>query len=166
MSTPDRSADSGVGPLSAYRDEVQARYGSGARYAAALHLMLAERHVVATITDVLRPHGLTRPQWSVLTTLHLAPADQIPLGRIATALEVHGTIITNAVYRLSDLGFAERVVGAHDRRSVLAAITAEGSRCADEIMTELSRRQFGLSRLAEKDVRGLGRILNSISPQD
>src|SRR6184192_2351043 len=100
----------GVGPMSLYRDVVQARYGTGTRYEAALHLLNAERQLLAIFGEVLHEHRLNRPQWSVLTILNLTPLEQISLGRIALALGVHGTTITNAVDRLVDLGLAERAI--------------------------------------------------------
>lgn len=165
MSNSQDQTNGGVGPLSVYRDAVDNRYGNGLHYGVALHILLAERHLSQVIGAVLREYKLSQPHWSVLTILQLAPTEQIPLGRIANALNVHGTIITNAVDRLTDLGLAERVIDTQDRRSVLAVITAEGSRCADEIMTRLSEAQFGLSALPEKDLRSLSRILNKLSPQ-
>ncbi|MFY2790635.1 MarR family winged helix-turn-helix transcriptional regulator [Rhodococcus sp. KRD162] len=160
------AVDGGVGPLSAYREAVDAKYGAGSRYGVALHLMRVERHVGATIESVLRQYKLSRPQWSVLTILHLAPATRIPLGRIATALQVHGTIITNAVDRLAVLGLAERVVDPGDRRSVLAIITDDGERCVDDIMTKLAEQQFGLKELAARDIGTLSRILNTVCPEE
>lgn len=154
----------GVGPMSVYRHIVEERYGFGARYEAALNLMTAERSLAATIDEVLREHGLTRPQWSVLTIVHLAPADQIPLGRMAQALGVHGTTITNALDRLIDLGLAERVIDANDRRSVFATITDEGAARVDAIMTRLAEQQFGLADLSDSDLKALARVLRKISP--
>lgn len=154
----------GVGPMSMYRHIVEERYGFGDRYEAALNLMTAERSLVATIEEVLREHGLTRPQWSVLTIVSLTPADQIPLGRIAQALGVHGTTITNALDRLIALGLAERVMDANDRRSAFAAITSEGVARVDAIMTRLAEQQFGLAELTNSDLKALARVLRKISP--
>lgn len=154
----------GVGPMGMYRDVVDERYGSGDRYEAALNLMAAERSLVGTIEEVLKGHGLTRPQWSVLTIVHLSPADRIPLGRIAQALGVHGTTITNALDRLIDLGLAERVIDANDRRSAFATITDEGAARVEAIMTRLADQQFGLAALTTADLRALNRVLNKINP--
>jgi DNA-binding MarR family transcriptional regulator len=152
----------GVGPLDMYREAVEARYGVGARYEVALTLMVAERRLVETINGTLKSHGLTRPQWSVLTILHLAPTAQIPLGQIASALDVHGTTITNAMDRLVDLGLADRVVDRNDRRSVLAQITTAGAELSDAILKQLATDQFGLAALSDTDLRSLARILRKI----
>jgi DNA-binding MarR family transcriptional regulator len=152
----------GVGPLGMYRDVVQERYGSGARYEAALTLMLAGRQLGGAIGVVLKDHGLTMPQWSVLTILHLAPAEQIPLGRIAAALDVHATTITNAVDRLVDLGLAERAADPADRRSIFALITPAGAGHVDEIMRRLADAAFGLEGLSDNEVRTLLRLLGKV----
>ena len=154
----------GVGPMSIYRDAVEAEYGVGDRYQAALQLMVAERQLVGSIGDVLSLHGLTRPQWSVLTILHLAPDENIALGRIARALGVHGTTITNSVDRLVELGLAERTVDSSDRRSVFATITAQGLALSDQILRKLAETQFGLAPLTNSEVRTLSRILTKLAP--
>lgn len=154
----------GVGPMSMYRDAVESRYGGGERYEVALSLMGAERQLIGTIGEILKENGLTRPQWSVLTILHLSPAGQIPLGRIAQALEVHGTTITNAVDRLTDLGLAERTVDPKDRRSVFAQATEEGVRRSDAILRRLADLRFGLAVLSDDETRTLARILGKLSP--
>lgn len=153
-----------LGSMGMYRDAVQARYGAGDQYEVALKLMAAERHLTAMIGRVLREHDLTRPQWSVLTILHLSPVEQIPLGRIALALEVHGTTITNAVDRLAELGLVERVVDARDRRSVLATITSRGTEHADAILERLAEQRFGLASLRDSDLRTLSRVLGKLTP--
>jgi len=149
----------GVGPMSMYHDAVEARYNAGDRYEAALTLMVAGRRLADGIGCVLKEHGLTMPQWSVLTILHLTPAEHIPLGRIAQALEVHGTTITNAVDRLADLGLVERAVDPADRRSVRALLTADGTQRAETIMRRLADQQFCLSGLSDEDLRSLSRLL-------
>lgn len=155
----------GVGPMSMYHDTVEARYGSGDHYEAALTLMLAGRRLAAEIGSVVKEHGLTMPQWSVLTILHLSPAEQIPLGRIAQAMDVHGTTITNAVDRLADLGLAERAIDPADRRSVRASVTGEGADRAEAIMRRLADRRFGLTGVSSGDVRTLCRLLGKIGDE-
>ena len=150
----------GAWPMSMYHDIVEARYGAGDHYEAALRLMTAGRRLASAIGSVLKEKGLTIPQWSVLTILHLTPAEQIPLGRIAQALEVHGTTITNAVDRLADLGLAERAADPADRRSVRAVITPQGADTADAIMRSLADRQFGLTQLSGSDLCTLSGLLD------
>ena len=162
MKPVDRELADGVGPMSMYHDAVNARYGAGDHYEAALTLMVAGRQLAAVIGEVLKEHGLTLPQWSVLTILHLAPNEQIPLGRIAQALGVHGTTITNAVDRLAELGLAVRTVDAADRRSVRASTTEAGAGRAEAIMRRLAREQFGLAGLSEADLRTLSGLLGKV----
>jgi DNA-binding MarR family transcriptional regulator len=154
----------GVGPLSIYRDAVEAQYGQSARYELALLLMGAERQLVGVIGAALKEFGLTRAQWSVLAILHLSPNSHIPLGRIAQALGVHGTIITNAVDRLVSLGLAERAVDSRDRRSVQATITPSGIKRSDAIFRDLSQQQFGLGALSATEVKTLTRLIAKLSP--
>jgi DNA-binding MarR family transcriptional regulator len=154
----------GVGPMSLYRNAVEERYGSGDRYEVALHLMATGRVLAGTIDDVLKEYGLTPAQWSVLAIIHLAEARRIPFGRIAQALDVHGTTVTNAVDRLTDLGLVERSVDPQDRRSVSAETTPEGAARADKTMQRLADLEFGLSALSEPDLTTLMRILGKLNP--
>jgi DNA-binding MarR family transcriptional regulator len=154
----------GVGPLSIYRDAVESRYGDSARYELALLLMSAERQLMDTIGAVLKKAGINRAQWSVLTILHLSPSTNITLGRIAQALCVHGTIVTNAVDRLVDLGLAERAVDTRDRRSVHATITLTGIERSDAILSELTDRKFGLGALSETEVAALSDLILKLEP--
>jgi MarR family transcriptional repressor of emrRAB len=151
-----------VGPMSMYRDVVEERYGAGEHYAVALQLMTAERTITGTIDAVLREHGLTRPQWSVLTILHLAPSELLPLGRIARALGVHGTTVANAVDRLTDLGLVARSGSQEDRRTVYARTTELGTGRSDAIMRALARERFGLAELDDEELRVLQKVLGSV----
>lgn len=152
-----------VGPLGIYRDRVEAQYGEGDRYEAALKLMIAERRLTNTITNVIKQYGLNRAQWSVLTILHLSSDDSIPLGRIAHALSVHGTNITNAVDKLIDQGLAERVLDPKDRRSVRATITPAGAAASDEILRALAQEKFGLASLTNERLGQLARVLDDVT---
>jgi DNA-binding MarR family transcriptional regulator len=153
-----------VGPMSLYRNAVEQRYGSGDRYEAALHLMATGRVLSGAVDEVLKEHGLTRPQWSVLTIIHLADAKRIPFGKIAHALNVHGTTITNAVDRLASLGLVVRNIDDADRRSVWAEITAEGAARVDETMRRLVDTGFGLSTLSDSELEVLMRVLAKLNP--
>jgi DNA-binding MarR family transcriptional regulator len=158
----DELAAEGVGPMGMYHDVVEERYGSGDHYEVALMLMVAGRRLASGIGAVLKEHGLTMPQWSVLTILQLAPAEHIPLGRIAHALEVHGTTITNAVDRLADRGLVERAIDPADRRSIRAYITPAGAEQAESIMRRLADDRFGLAGLSGTDLRTLSRVLGKL----
>lgn len=155
-----------VGPMSMYEEVVERRYGAGVTYAAALHLMQAERVMGAQISGVLRSHGLSWPQWSTLTMVHLVPSDRVHLGKIAKSLEVHATTITNAVDRLAELGLVERLTDPADRRTVLAAVTPAGSAKADEVMHELAEQKFGLAALTAGELHTLAALLAKIAPLD
>jgi DNA-binding MarR family transcriptional regulator len=153
-----------VGPMSLYRNAVEQRYGSGGQYEAALHLMATGRVLSGAIDEVLKEHGLTRPQWSVLTIIHLANARRIPFGKIAQSLNVHGTTITNAVDRLADAGLVVRNIDSDDRRSVWAEITQEGAARADAAMRCLAKVGFGLSALSDPELQVLMGLLGKINP--
>jgi DNA-binding MarR family transcriptional regulator len=160
----DRSIAEAVGPMSMYRNIVENRYGDGERYEAALELLHASRALAASISDVLGRFSLTMSQWSVLAMVHLSPQGQMPLGLIARALAVHATTVTNAVDRLEELDFVERLGVRADRRTVLARLTDNGRDFADKVMVALAEDGFGLATVADDDVVALTTILRCYAP--
>mgnify|MGYP005818211075 CR=1 FL=1 len=150
--------------LGAYQKLVERRYGAGETYSVALVIMWAERHISDRIEAVLRKFKLNMPQWSTLTILHLSSADSISLGKIARALDVHGTTVTNAVDQLVARGLIKRTPDPNDRRTVCASITAAGKKRADEVMQALADERFGLPEVASKDLRALVGVIQRIFP--
>lgn len=82
------------------------------------------RLVTSLYRPVLEPHGLTYPQYLVLTTLtRLGTCSIGDIGR-ATRLD-HGTL-TPLLRRLADRGLLTLDRSASDARSVTVSLTAEG----------------------------------------
>jgi len=96
--------------------------------------------------------------------VHLSPQGQMPLGLIARALAVHATTVTNAVDRLEELDFVERLGVRADRRTVLARLTDNGRDFADKVMVALAEDGFGLATVADDDVVALTTILRCYAP--
>lgn len=88
--------------------------------------------------------GLSGTDYLVLLTVMLGDRGQRPLGRIARAMMVHPTTVTQVVDRLERHKLVKRMPHPSDRRATLASITAKGRRvCARA--TELLRADgFGM----------------------
>ncbi len=101
------------------------RWAAGEHMAAATSLMRAHQLVLAAVEDELRPFGLTFSSYEALMLLSFTRRGEMPLGKMSDRLMVHPASITNTVDRLEEKGFVERRRDEHDRRRILAAITAD-----------------------------------------
>jgi DNA-binding MarR family transcriptional regulator len=153
-----------IAPMQVYQSLVDKRYGAGEEYSAAIRLVWVGRHIAAHIDSILQKFDLNMPQWSTLMTLHLPPGGSMPLGKIARALHVHGTTITNAVDRLVALGLVKRTWDPNDRRTVFVSATPAGVRRADAVMRALAKDKFGLPVLGVEDIETLVAVTKKLPP--
>lgn len=123
--------------------------------AAATSVMRAHQLVQSRVDAVLKPFDLTFARYEVLTLLHLSRNGALPIGKMGARLMVHPTSVTHAVNRLEDQGLVRRVPDPRDRRTVLATITAEGHRVAEEATAALGMMRFGMDGLDDDEARRL-----------
>jgi len=81
--------------------------------------------VAARLEDVLEPVGLSLAKFGALANL-VAAGEPLPLGTLAERCACVRSNITQLVDRLEAEKLVVRVDDPRDRRSVLAAVTAEG----------------------------------------
>jgi DNA-binding MarR family transcriptional regulator len=79
--------------------------------------------------------------------LYYSRRGELPLGKISDRLQVHRASVTNAVDKLCEGGYVERVPHETDRRAVLARITAEGRRAAEAATTALNAADMAMAPL-------------------
>ena len=116
------------------------------------------------LEGVLRPCGLTIPEFDVLSILRRSgvPFRQ-PVGVICERTLVSSGAMTNRVDRLEERGLVKREPNPDDRRSVLVALTGEGKRAIDRaIPLRASDAAEQLEGLAAKDRRTLERLLRRL----
>ena len=93
--------------------------------------------------QVMRPLGITRSQWSVLTTLSRGGNDGMMQVDLARLLEVGKVTVGGLVDRLETTGHVERRADPTDRRVKRVYITKQGYdvlQCMIEISTKLNDR--------------------------
>jgi DNA-binding MarR family transcriptional regulator len=130
--------------------------------AAVTSIMRAQQILLARLNDLLKPWDLTFPRYEALMLLFYSRNGALPLGKMGERLQVHRTSITNLVDGLEKLGYAERGPHEHDRRTVLAAITAEGRRVAVEATEVLNGERFGTAPLARDELASLYDVLRRL----
>lgn len=102
--------------------------------------------------QVMRPYGITRSQWSVLTTLSRGGNDGMMQVDLARLMEVGKVTVGGLVDRLEATGHVERRADASDRRAKRVFITSQGF--------EVLRLMIAISAKVNK------RLLKGLTPDE
>ena len=116
-------------------------------------IMRVQQILMARLNDILGQFELTFPRYEALMLLFLSSRGSLPLGKIGERLQVHRTSVTNLVDGLERAGFAERMPHDHDRRMMLAVITAEGRSAAEQATRALNEVRFATEPLTHRRPR-------------
>ncbi|MFW6084985.1 MAG: MarR family winged helix-turn-helix transcriptional regulator [Gemmatimonadota bacterium] len=115
------------------------------------------------LTELLRPHGVTRTQYNVLRILRGAGEDGLFRSEVGERMLTPVPDATRLLDRLEASGFIRRARDADDRRYVRTRITPKGLAVLDELddpVLELHREQF--EALTEREVRALIDLLDRL----
>lgn len=129
---------------------------------AATSIMRAQQIVLARVDDALRPWNLTFARYELLVLLHFSREGKLPLGKIGDRLMLHQASVTNLVDRLEEQGFVARQPHPTDRRTTLAALTAEGRAIIEDATKAVIHARVGVAELSDRDARDLHRILRKL----
>ena len=112
----------------------------------------------------LAEHGLTLPDWQVLTTLRLAgPEHRSAPGELASHLELSSGAMTSRLDRLEEAGFLRRLPDPTDRRGVVVELTDTGKQAWDEAAAVQGRREaFFASALTKPEQHQLNALLRKL----
>jgi DNA-binding MarR family transcriptional regulator len=151
-------------PISEARRQWRVHWGPGAvpAMAAVTSIMRAEQILIARLNELLKPWGLTFPRYEGLMLLYYSRNGALPLGKMGGRLQVHPTSVTNIVDGLEGLGFVRRERHERDRRTTLAAITADGRRVAEESTASLNEADFGTAPLGNGELRAIFDVLSPL----
>jgi DNA-binding MarR family transcriptional regulator len=130
---------------------------------ALLGLFRTVDHARRALTGVVSPCDLTLQQYNVLRILRGAGEAGLPTLEVAARMIEQAPGVTRLLDRMEAKGLVRRDRCTNDRRQVLCYITPEGTRqlaMLDDPMFEAARRV--MSRLPEKDVRTLIRLLDAL----
>jgi DNA-binding MarR family transcriptional regulator len=114
-------------------------------------IMRVQQLILGEVERALRPFGLTFARYEVLMLLFFSRVGELPVGRIGERLQVHPASVTNAVDRLEADGLVVRRPNPRDGRSVLAAITAEGTAIAERASAVLNAEVFEAAALRDRE---------------
>jgi MarR family transcriptional regulator for hemolysin len=110
----------------------------------------------SVMDDVMRPYGITRAQWSMLSTLSRGGNNGMTQVDIARLLEVGKVTVGGLIDRLEASGHVERRADAEDRRAKRVFITEKGYdviRLMVTVASKINRRVLkGLSPIEVETV--------------
>lgn len=133
-----------------------------AEAAAYVHILRTADALNRQIEQVLRPAGLSGPQYNVLRILRGAGPAGLPCGEIAERMIARDPDITRLLDRLAKRGLIQRARDQRDRRVVTTRITRAGLRILRELdrpVAEAHRRQ--LAHLGRQRLVALIRLLET-----
>lgn len=136
--------------------------GADRGMAAVVSLMRAQQIVLGRLEDVVRPYGLSYARYELLTLLSFTRNGELPLNKIGDRLQVHPASVTGAVDKLEQQGLVVRVPHPDDRRAVLARITEQGRRVAEESTNALNEGPFADLGLTEDETEQLITVLTQL----
>ncbi|HLA64894.1 MAG TPA: MarR family transcriptional regulator [Rhodothermales bacterium] len=112
---------------------------------------------------LLKPHGITGPQYNVLRILRGAEPDALCRNEIRDRMLTRMPDMTRLLDRMEEARLVARTRDAADRRLVSTALTAEGRRVLDALDAAVcaeQRRRF--QALDEGQVRTLVDLLSTV----
>lgn len=130
--------------------------------AAVVSLMRAQQIVLSRVEEVVRPYGLSYARYELLTLLSFSQAGELPLSKIGDRLQVHPASVTGAVDKLEQQGLVTRAPHPDDRRAVLARITEQGRRIAEESTAALNTGPFAGVGLTTQQTEQLIALLTKL----
>ena len=137
-------------------------FGDATAMRLATSVMRVQQLMQASLDAALKPFGLTFARYEVLVLLTFSRSGPLPLSKIGERLMVHPTSITNAIDRLEDQGFVERIPDPNDRRRTFAALTEAGTKVVVDATRALTDIDFAVDGLDANDQERAFELLRSL----
>jgi DNA-binding MarR family transcriptional regulator len=138
------------------------RIGPSTTMAAVTSIMRVQQILQSAVDGALRPHGLTFARYEALVLLTFARRGALPMRVMGERLQLHPTSVTNIVDRLEADGLVKRTPHPTDRRTTLAEITELGRERRAQATEAVTKIDFGLVGLTEKQTGQLTDLLAKV----
>lgn len=135
--------------------------GSAAGMLALVSVLRLRELLVGAVRKALAPLKLSATDFLLLMTLKLSDDRGRLLSRVANAMMVHPTTVTQTVDRLERAKLVKRMPHPSDRRATLATLTAKGEAACVQAMRSLGALGYGMPGL---DTDGYDRLSEVIAP--
>jgi DNA-binding MarR family transcriptional regulator len=133
-----------------------------------LEVLRTGNALIQNLVDLLRPHGLTQPQYNVLRILRGAGPAGLPTGEVGVRMVVsREPDVTRLLIRMEQQGLVERERRSDNRRYVTARITRKGLRvlkALDEPVSLMHSRQ--LQHMTRRELDLLASLLERARRED
>jgi len=133
-----------------------------------LEVLRTGHALVQDLVELLKPYGLTQPQYNVLRILRGAGAAGLPTGEVgARMVASREPDVTRLLVRMERQGLVERERREDNRRFVTARITPEGSRvlkALDQPVLEMHAAQ--LRHMSRRELERLAELLERARRED
>ncbi len=146
----------------ARRQWLEREWEASSAMVATTSIMRAQQIVQRAVDEALAPFDLTFARYEALVLISFSRAGELPLGKMGDRLMVHPASVTNAIDRLERQGLVERRRSSADRRTVLAVITDEGRRVAEDATQALGQIEYGAGALAEDEREQLYQLIRGL----
>lgn len=128
-----------------------------------LLLQRTTSELVNSVADLLKPAGLSGPQYNVLRILRGAGPNGLTCGEISDRLITRDPDITRVLDRMEKRGLVTRRRDSDDRRVVIAAITKAGLDLLTKLDVPVNAGHIEqLGHLTRSDLRTLIAILDRV----
>jgi MarR family 2-MHQ and catechol resistance regulon transcriptional repressor len=106
---------------------------------------------------------ITRPRFTVLRMLYLAPDRRLPQSEIAHQMSVSGANVTQLIDALEREGWVQRVVNPADKRVTFAQLTPEGEeRCSRLVPAMIDFMEASCGPLTQEERVQLSALLAKV----
>ena len=125
----------------------------------------AHRAIKTQLTQLLKRHGITMMQWSILGLVADAGENGMRISDLAHALDTSLAFITTSVNVLEAKGFVVRAGHAHDNRAKLVRLSEQFAPQVAEIEQDIAaQQQAGLyDGIDSKDLAVYLRVLRQFA---
>jgi DNA-binding MarR family transcriptional regulator len=133
-----------------------------------LEVLRTGHALVQGLAALLKPHGLTQPQYNVLRILRGAGKPGLPTGEVADRMVTsREPDITRLLVRMERLGLVTRERRSDNRRVVTARITSKGLRVLAALDAPVARMHIAqLQHMSRADLERLAGLLDRARRDD
>jgi DNA-binding MarR family transcriptional regulator len=109
------------------------------------------RRIKRGMETTLNEHGLSHPDWQVLTSLRLGATHRSSPGALAGDLELSSGAMTSRLDRLEKEGLVKRLPDPEDRRGIVVELTEKGQQAWDTAASVQGRKEAFFASALSKD---------------
>lgn len=153
-------------PIERAGDLWERQVGDATAMRMATSIMRVQQILLARLDAAVKPFGITFARYEVLRLLSFSSAGSLPLAKIGERLMVHPTSVTNLIDRLVADDLVDRRADEHDRRRVLASLTAPGTQVLADATAALTSIDFGLGDMPADQQRAIHELLTPLRAPD